>query len=107
MDFNSYQKSAAQFAIYPEERELEYLALGLTSEAGEVSGKVKKMIRDKTPLDDFAKLQMVSEIGDVLWYLSEMARQVGYSLEEVAETNLEKLTSRKARGKIGGSGDLR
>lgn len=107
MDFNEYQKSAAQFAIYPQERELEYLALGLTSESGEVASKVKKMIRDKTPLDDEAKYQLVSELSDCLWYLSEFARQLGYSFEEVAEVNIEKLASRKARGKIGGSGDLR
>lgn len=100
---NGYQEMAAATAIYPQDRAIEYLALGMASEAGEVAGKVKKMIRDGGYFNE----QLADETGDVLWYVSEMARQLGVTLEELASRNLRKLQSRQSRGVLGGSGDVR
>lgn len=85
------------------------LNAGLQEEAGEVSGKIKKMIRDKggdamAPgfVDD-----MIKEMGDVLWYMSETASAVDTRLQNIAEMNYEKLKSRAGRGKLNGDGDNR
>ena len=108
MDFNQYQFQTSLTATYPQERALEYLVLGLTSEAGEVAGKYKKIIRDNegqfTPELTEA---LLDEIGDVLWYCSELASQLKTNLGAVAAKNVTKLQSRKQRGAIGGSGDNR
>ena len=103
-----YEMKAGQTAIFPEHKALEYLALGLTSEAGEVAGKVKKLIRDGTSNrpDDW-KEQIAAELGDVLWYCSALATDLDISLGRVAKDNMNKLSSRKDRGTIGGSGDKR
>ena len=104
-----YQYEATKTAIFPKEKALEYLALGLTSEAGEVAGKVKKLIRDGEDKEGFElkKIAISHEIGDVLWYCAMMATEVGYTLEEIAEMNLKKLADRKERGTLSGSGDER
>src|SRR5581483_10874187 len=82
--------------------------LGINGEAGEVAEKVKKIIRDRNgKVTEQDKTELAKEIGDVLWYLAVFAHQLGFSLEEVARDNLEKLSSRKARGVLGGSGDNR
>lgn len=85
-----------------------YPTLGLTNEAGEVAGKVKKIIRDKdrviTPTD---KIQISDEIGDVLWYIADLCSALGLSMTNVAQRNLNKLADRKVRGVIGGEGDYR
>jgi NTP pyrophosphatase (non-canonical NTP hydrolase) len=94
-------------AIYPKERELEYLVLGLTSEAGEVAGKVKKIIRDQKELTPAVKGAIIDECSDVLWYLTRLADAMGVSLTELLQVNYAKLSSRKERGVIGGSGDNR
>lgn len=103
-DLDDYQYKAKQTAIYPEDRALEYLALKLCGESGEVAEKIGKSIRDKRQLDfaDAAK-----ELGDVLWYVANLADYLGYDLSEVARINLKKLADRKARGVLGGSGDNR
>ena len=103
---NEYQKRAAVFAVYPEDKALEYLALGLTSEAGEVAGKVKKKLRGDKSVSQSGE-DLASEIGDCLWYVSELARSLGYTLEEIAQMNIKKLSSRAERGKLKGSGDNR
>lgn len=108
MHFKEYEETINQFAIYPEAGKstplaLAYCALGLGGEAGEYSEKVKKLIRDGK-LD---KPLAVKELGDVLWYLTRSANELGYSLVDVAEINLIKLTSRKERGVLQGSGDER
>ncbi len=116
---DDYQKEAKKTAIYPDEFKITYPALGLTSEAGEVAGKVKKILRD-TPqeiktLNDFnnvlrkeAKLKnLAAEIGDVLWYCAVLASDCGLTLSHIANRNIAKLQSRKQRGVLQGSGDDR
>lgn len=104
-----YEIKASQTAIFPKNQALEYLALGLTSEAGEVAGKVKKLIRDGEDMEGFElkKIAIASEIGDVLWYCAMMAKEVGVPLNEIMKENLKKLHSRKERGTLQGSGDNR
>ena len=104
-----YEYQASKTAICPKEKAVEYLALGLTSEAGEVAGKVKKLIRDGEDVEgyDMKKIAIASEVGDVLWYCALMAKEVGIPLNTIMQMNLEKLHSRKERGTLKGSGDNR
>lgn len=82
--------------------------LGLVGESGEIAEKFKKIIRDKNgELTEEAKTEIIKELGDVLWYITTIAHLLGSDLETVAKRNNEKLLSRKARGKISGSGDNR
>lgn len=104
LTLNGYQSEARQFAIYPEEAEVVYPALGLAGEAGEVAEKVKKSIRGDGQLDAD---EVAKELGDVLWYIANLASDIGISLDTIAEKNLEKLKSRKERQVIKGSGDNR
>lgn len=98
-----YQAFTPTTAIYPEERELEYLALGLASESGEVAGKVKKLIRD----GKINRNEIAVELGDVLWYVSQICNHFDLSLHGVIRGNIKKLAGRKDRGTIGGEGDYR
>tara|TARA_R110001599_G_scaffold2302_1_gene12301 strand:- start:836 stop:1177 length:342 start_codon:yes stop_codon:yes gene_type:complete len=98
-----YENLASETAIFPKEKALEYLALGLTSEAGEVAGKVKKLIRDGKG----DKKAIASEIGDVLWYCAMLAKETEVPLNDIMKDNLKKLNSRKERGTLAGSGDNR
>mgnify|MGYP001084349361 CR=1 FL=1 len=109
MDLNEFQENARKTAIYPNiGSNYVYPTLGLVGESGEIAEKVKKVIRDnKGIFDDKNKLEIIKELGDVLWYLSNLSSELGFSLEDVARVNLEKLKSRKNRGKIKGSGDNR
>ena len=104
-----YEMKAGQTAIFPKYKALEYLALGLTSEAGEVAGKVKKLIRDGEDMEGFElkKIAIASEVGDVLWYCAMMAKEVGVPLNDIMKDNLKKLHGRKVRGTLHGSGDNR
>ncbi len=108
MDLNHYQQAARRTAIYAAHHRVIYPALGLASEAGEVAGKVKKVLRDEG--GDFAKapLQAIKdELGDVLWYVAVLAGDLGLSLDEIAAANLGKLASRQERGRPSGGGDRR
>lgn len=113
MEMYEYQLRTAETAIYPDAGEstilaLSYVALGASNEAGEVAGKVKKIIRDgygERPMGK--KLQILDEIGDTLWYLARLCDELGFCMDLAAERNLEKLTSRKTRGTLHGSGDNR
>ena len=109
MDFKTYQKKARETAKYPNLGSNNiYPTLGLVGEAGEVAEKVKKVIRDKNSIfDEESKLAIKKELGDVLWYLSNLCTEFNFSLDEVALNNLEKLKIRAAKGKISGSGDDR
>ena len=104
-----YEMKAGQTAIFPKYKALEYLALGLTSEAGEVAGKVKKLIRDGEDVEGFElkKIAIASEVGDVLWYCAMLAKEVGVPLNDIMKDNLKKLHGRKVRGTLHGSGDNR
>ena len=109
MDFKTYQKNARLTAQYPNlGSNYIYPTLGLVGEAGEVAEKVKKVIRDKKGIfDEESKTGLKKELGDVLWYLSNLCTEFNFSLEDVALQNLEKLKIRAAKGKISGSGDDR
>lgn len=110
MDFNNYQFRAAKTAIYPKEglQGLLYTSLGLVSEAGEVAGKVKKILRDdQSVISPDRHEQLVDEIGDVLWYCAMFADELGITLGYAAMRNIDKLEDRMNRGKIQGSGDNR
>jgi NTP pyrophosphatase (non-canonical NTP hydrolase) len=109
MDFDEYQRLSRQTAIYPDQgRNFVYPTLGLAGEAGEVSEKVKKVLRDRGgQIDDQVRSAIEKELGDVLWYLAQLATELGLSLNQVAQSNIEKLFSRKERSQIGGSGDNR
>ena len=109
MDFKTYQKKAMETAQYPNLGSNHiYPTLGLVGEAGEVAEKVKKVIRDKNGIfDSESKLSIKKELGDVLWYISNLCNEFNFELEEVALQNLEKLNLRAAKGKISGSGDDR
>ena len=109
MDMNSYQDAARKTAAYPDVGSNPiYPTLGLTGEAGEVADKVKKVIRDRGGVFDANTREAIKlELGDVLWYVAQLASELGYDLNEVADANLQKLSSRAARGRIGGSGDQR
>lgn len=111
MDMNRYQACALDTAIYPEQYAITYPALGLVGEAGEVSEKVKKLLRRNVVMpmgvDSFTRIEIARELGDVLWYVACLADDLGFTLEEVAQMNLDKLASRKDRGTLEGSGDNR
>jgi NTP pyrophosphatase (non-canonical NTP hydrolase) len=103
MNLEAYQKLTRETAIYPENQALVYLGLGLASEAGEVTGKIKKMIRD----GGINTMDTIDEIGDVFWYLTRLCDELGFNAEEVLQRNIHKLLDRKERGVISGSGDKR
>ena len=109
MDFKDYQADARKTAIYPSDTHVIYPILGLAGETGEVCEIIKKQIRDKDGiLDDTTFLNNIEkELGDVLWYISNLASDLKLSLDEIARKNLDKLSSRKKRGKLQGSGDNR
>ncbi len=98
---HEYQEKCKSTAIYPKKDAIAYLSLGLVSEAGEVAGKVKKQIRDGT------ESNIASEIGDVLWYCAMLANELNVNLGKIMEDNLRKLSDRKTRGTLSGSGDNR
>jgi NTP pyrophosphatase (non-canonical NTP hydrolase) len=108
---NEYQQVATNFAIYPGKGHflgLVYTALKMNGEAGEIAEKVGKIMRDDASiLSEEKRAALLLELGDVLWYIAACAKELGYSLEQVANANIEKLASRSARGKLQGSGDNR
>ena len=109
MDFKTYQKKARETAQYPDLGSNNiYPTLGLVGEAGEVAEKVKKVLRDKQGIfDQDSKNAIKKELGDVLWYVSNLCTELDFTLDEVAAQNLEKLRLWAAKGMISGSGDDR
>ncbi len=109
MDFETYQKQSRKTAMYPDkDNNFIYPTLGLVGESGEVAEKIKKVIRDKNGLmDDSSKMDVKKELGDVLWYLSQLATELNLSLDDIADENLQKLSSRMERNKLHGDGDNR
>ena len=112
MTLDEYQAGARTTALYPEHARIIYPALKLAGEAGEVTEKLGMLIRDEgyrvgQQLTEAQTNAMAKELGDVLWYVANLAADLGLSLEDVGELNLAKLASRKERGVLGGSGDDR
>jgi NTP pyrophosphatase (non-canonical NTP hydrolase) len=103
LTLNEYQRKARTTAIYPAGAAILYPALGLAGEAGEVANKAKKIIRDNK-LD---REGMAKELGDCLWYIATLAKDLGYNMSDIAQNNLDKLERRKKNNKIKGSGDDR
>ena len=126
MEFKDYEAGAIKTLIYPREDKitlpikdgksielskggLAYVTLGVNGEAGEIAEKVKKILRDNPPLEKLAEVResLILEAGDVLWYVAALCYELGVTLEEVAQANINKLDSRKKRDKLKGSGDHR
>jgi len=109
MDFKTYQNLSRKTAVYPKiGKKFIYPLLGLIGETGEVFEKFKKLFRDKKGRVNKNFLKDIEyELGDILWYLSNLASDLGLSLEEIAKKNIEKIFDRKKRNKIHGSGDYR
>lgn len=109
MTINEYQKLSRKTADYPLlEQDLLYPVLGLVGESGEVAEKVKKLFRDDAGrLTERRRELIIKELGDVLWYLAQIATELKIDLDEVAQRNLDKLLSRQERNKINGNGDDR
>ncbi len=109
MELNQYQTKSRKTALYPDlDRNVVYPTLGLTGEAGEVADKVKKVLRDKKgKFGELDKEEIKLELGDVLWYIAQLSTELGFELDDIAESNLKKLSNRLRRGKLSGSGDNR
>jgi NTP pyrophosphatase (non-canonical NTP hydrolase) len=108
LSFDTYSQRALSTALNLDKNDLTYPVLGLCGETGEVAEKVKKVIRDENKVfTDSKKHEIAIELSDVLWYINRMAWGLGYTLEEIALLNLEKLEARKKRGVLSGSGDNR
>ena len=108
MELSDYQDLSRRTAQYPRDAWLAYPSLGLVGEAGEVAEHVKKASRDDGgKVSDERREALAMELGDVLWYVAQLASELGLELEEIAQENLEKLSSRQQRGVLSGSGDNR
>ena len=109
MNFKEYQTKSRKTAGYPAiGHSVIYPVLGLANEAGEVAGKIKKVFRDKDGnINEETRAALKAELGDVLWYIAQVATELGLSLDEIAEYNIAKLYDRLERGKIRGDVDDR
>lgn len=108
MDFNEYQDKAVETAVYGAGNKVIYPALGLANEAGEVLGKIKKVLRDNDGIYTPNSIAAISdEIGDVLWYIAALSRDLQIPLNDIAKNNINKLIDRRNRNVIHGSGDKR
>jgi NTP pyrophosphatase (non-canonical NTP hydrolase) len=105
LNFEEYQAEARKTAIYPKAHTLVYPALGLAGEAGEFANKVKKILRGDADLK--TRQNLLDELGDIMWYLSNSASDLDANLNDVALNNIQKLKSRMERDQIKGSGDNR
>lgn len=104
LTFTEYQYKAASTAVYPPKNAVPYLSLGLAAEAGEVADKVAKYYRGDKDLDPVALIQ---ELGDVLWFVSQLSGVLGFTLEQAATLNMNKLHTRKLNNTLKGDGDNR
>lgn len=109
MRLSDYQQRSRATAVYPDAGDnLLYPTLGLCGEAGEVAEKVKKMVRDDGGMLSAQRREALSkELGDVLWYVAQLATEAGLDLGAIAQDNLDKLLSRQRRSVLQGSGDDR
>ena len=108
-NFEDYQsQSRKTWSLIHTDHALVYPTLGLTNEAGEVAGKVKKIFRDHGGIVTAEHREALKgELGDVLWYLTQICTELDLTLEEVAAYNLKKLLARLENGTIQGEGDHR
>jgi len=110
MTFDEYQVEANKTAEYPHYNIhdiLGYLGLGISGEAGEVANKLKKVLRGDYTITDEVAINIAYELGDCLWYISELAKELNFSLSSIAQMNLNKLAERKKNNVIKGTGDNR
>jgi NTP pyrophosphatase (non-canonical NTP hydrolase) len=111
LTFEEYAKLSQARAVYPyagQQINFAYPALGLCGESGEVAEKIKKVLRDKNGVPSAEdKVAITKEIGDVLWYIAALCRELDISMEDVAVENIRKLNGRHERGTLHGSGDDR
>ena len=111
MDLDQYQEVASKTAVFPTDNSLMYLTLGLCGEAGEVAEKIKKHIRDSGSLQNtypiHYKEALIRELGDVLWYLANLANELNVKLNKVARLNIEKIQKRMENNTLKGEGDDR
>jgi NTP pyrophosphatase (non-canonical NTP hydrolase) len=109
MLISEYQERSRRTATYPGAGDnIVYPTLGLAGEAGEVAEKVKKLLRDDDGVMSRERREaLAGELGDVLWYVAQVATEAGLDLEDIAQGNLDKLLSRQQRGVLSGSGDSR
>lgn len=106
MKLMEYQAHADETAFYP--GGILYTGLGLCGESGEYADKLKKIMRDDNgEISDEKRTAMLKELGDVLWYVAQNARELNSSIEEVAVMNVNKLRGRVTNNTINGSGDNR
>lgn len=104
MNFTEYQVQAMSFRL-PQSNS-DYALLNLAGEVGELMSAEAKLIRDGGNLT-IHRDNVTKELGDILWCIAAIAADNKIDLATVAEQNIHKLTSRKARGVISGSGDHR
>lgn len=111
LTFQKFQELCHVTAHYPEYdtkslNAVMYCALGLAGEAGEVANKIKKLVRDGDSSEK--RILIVPEIGDVMWYVPQLLRELGsFGMGDTALSLLMKLEGRAARGTIHGDGDHR
>jgi len=101
MNIDNYQSNAVKTAVYPDTARYHYPAMGLAGEAGEVTNKLKKVMRGDTTLDDI-KEDLLHEIGDVLWYIAALCNDLETPMSTVAQLNLDKLNGRLEKNVLGG-----
>ena len=107
MDLDEYQSVSQATTVYPQESKIVYPALGLAGEAGEVANKAKKILRGDYELTEEVRVAIADELGDALWYLAAVAGDIGYTLNDIAQRNINKLSDRRRRGVIRGTVDTR
>lgn len=109
MNFQEYQEQSRKTAVYPNVGDnVVYPVLGIAGESGEVAEKVKKILREKNGVvEEGSKQEIAKELGDLLWYMSQLATELGISFDEVAQKNIMKTQSRMERGVLLGDGDNR
>ena len=120
MTLKEYQEKAMTTCM-PSSENFSYMFLNLVGEVGEFASKVAKHIRkgnahiygssdlyfNDFPEQSEQEKELKKEAGDILWQLSGLCTVMGWSLEDVAQMNLDKLASRNQRGVIDGNGDNR
>lgn len=113
ISLHDYLRDSRTTVIYPENgrgtvKAVNYCVLGLSGEAGELANHFKKALRDDNEDISYERWKdLVGELGDILWYWSQLCLELGVIPDHVARMNLEKLKSRQERDQLKGSGDNR